>query len=466
VGVVVSLGGQTPLKLASALPADLVLGTSPASIDAAEDRERWNALCARLGIPQPAGGTATSVDEALAVVGRVGYPALLRPSYVLGGRAMEIVYDEDGLRRAMGELASFGSLGREGGLSASRPVLIDRFLEDATEVDVDAIRDAAGDVVIGAVMEHVEEAGVHSGDSACSIPPHSLSGGTVAVIEDHTRRIADALDVRGLINVQYAVRGGQVFVIEANPRASRTVPFVAKATGVPLVKVAARVMVGATLAELRAEGLLRDPTAGGHVAVKEAVLPFNRFPDADTVLGPEMRSTGEVMGLDDTFGLAFGKAQVAAGERLPEAGTVFLSLADRDKAAGLRAAARLVEQGFDIAATVGTADHFERNGVPVAQRVAKVAAADEITARADDEVGLPTALDLISAGTVRLVVNSPRGRGARADGAYIRRAANVHRIPCLTTAAAAVAAAESAVDRSQHDVRVRPLQEIHGGGRA
>jgi carbamoyl-phosphate synthase large subunit len=466
VGVVVALGGQTPLKLASALPADLVLGTSPASIDAAEDRERWNALCARLEIPQPAGGTATSVDEALAVVGRVGYPALLRPSYVLGGRAMEIVYDEDGLRRAMAELASFGSLGREGGLSASRPVLIDRFLEDATEVDVDAIRDATGDVVIGAVMEHVEEAGVHSGDSACSIPPHSLAPETVALLEDHTRRLADALDVRGLINVQYAVKGGHVFVIEANPRASRTVPFVAKATGVPLVKVAARVMVGATLAELRAEGLLRRPVAGGHVAVKEAVLPFNRFPDADTVLGPEMRSTGEVMGLDDTFGLAFGKAQVAAGERLPEGGTVFLSLADRDKAAGLKAAARLVEQGFDIAATVGTADHLERNGVPVAQRVAKVAAADEIAARADEEAGLPTALDLISAGRIRLVVNSPRGRGARADGAYIRRAANVHRIPCLTTAAAAVAAAESTVDRSQHDVRVRSLQEIHGRGRA
>jgi carbamoyl-phosphate synthase large subunit len=465
VGVVVALGGQTPLKLASALPEGLVLGTPPASIDAAEDRERWNALCARLEIPQPAGGTATSVDEALTVVERIGYPALLRPSYVLGGRAMEIVYDEDGLRRAMAELASFGSLGREGGLSASRPVLIDRFLEDATEVDVDAIRDAAGDVVIGAVMEHVEEAGVHSGDSACSIPPHSLSPDTVLVIEDYTRRLADALDVKGLINVQYAVKSGprHVFVIEANPRASRTVPFVAKATGVPLVKVAARVMVGATLAELRAEGLLRDPVGDSHVAVKEAVLPFNRFPDADTVLGPEMRSTGEVMGLDRTFGLAFGKAQVAAGERLPESGMVFLSLADRDKAAGLRAAARLVEQGFDIAATVGTADHLERNGVPVAQRVAKVAAASEIVTHSDEEAGLPTALDLISAGKVQLVVNSPRGRGARADGAYIRRAANVHRIPCLTTAAAAVAAAESTVDRSRHDVRVRTLQEIHRG---
>jgi carbamoyl-phosphate synthase large subunit len=463
VGVVVSLGGQTPLKLAASLPEGLVLGTSPASIDLAEDRELWNALCARLEIPQPAGGTATTLAEAEAIVGRIGYPALLRPSYVLGGRAMEIVYDGEGLRRAMAELASYGSLGREGGLSASRPVLIDRFLEDATEVDVDAIRDHSGEVVIGGVMEHVEEAGVHSGDSACSLPPNSLSPGTVAVIEDYSRRLAEALDVRGLLNVQYAVKQGQVFVIEANPRASRTVPFVAKATGVPLVKVAARVMVGATLAELRAEGLLRPPVDGGHIAVKEAVMPFNRFPDVDTVLGPEMRSTGEVMGIDRTFGLAFGKAQIAAGDRLPDGGMVFLSLADRDKAAGLRAAARFVELGFAIAATHGTAEHLERNGVPVAQRVAKVASAEDPDAGAGDPPadGLPTALDLISAGRVSLVVNSPRGRGARADGAYIRRAANVHRIPCLTTASAAVAAAESTLDRSRHDLRVRTLQEHH-----
>jgi carbamoyl-phosphate synthase large subunit len=462
VGVVVALGGQTPLKLAGSLPEGLVLGTSPASIDAAEDRELWNALCARLEIPQPAGGTATTVDDALAIVERIGYPALLRPSYVLGGRAMEIVYDEDGLRRAMAELASFGSLGIEGGLSASRPVLIDRFLEDATEVDVDAIRDHTGEVVIGGVMEHVEEAGVHSGDSACSIPPYSLGADTVAVIEDYTRRLADALDVRGLINVQYAVKQGQVFVIEANPRASRTVPFVAKATGVPLVKVAARVMVGATLAELRAEGLLRPPIEGGHIAVKEAVLPFNRFPDADTVLGPEMRSTGEVMGIDRTFGLAFGKAQVSVGDRLPDGGLVFLSLADRDKAAGLRAATQFVDLGFAIAATHGTADHLERNGVPVTQRVAKVTAAgEEPDPHEAGSHGLPTALDLIGAGKVALVVNSPRGRGARADGAYIRRAANVHRIPCLTTAAAAIAAAESTVDRAQHHLRVRTLQEYH-----
>ncbi|NDH87323.1 MAG: carbamoyl-phosphate synthase large subunit, partial [Actinobacteria bacterium] len=251
-GVIVSLGGQTPLKLADRLPEALVLGTSPASIDLAEDREQWNAMCARLEIPQPAGGTAVDIDQALEITAKIGYPALVRPSYVLGGRAMEIVYDDDHLRRAMAELAGFGSLGKEGGLSAERPVLVDRFLEDATEVDVDALRDHTGDSVIGAVMEHVEEAGVHSGDSACSIPPTSLSAETIAVIEDYTLRIAEALDVKGLINVQYAVKGNQVFVIEANPRASRTVPFVAKATGVPLAKVASRIMVGATLAELRA----------------------------------------------------------------------------------------------------------------------------------------------------------------------------------------------------------------------
>jgi carbamoyl-phosphate synthase large subunit len=456
-GVVVALGGQTPLKLASSLPPELVLGTSPASIDAAEDRERWNALCARLEIPQPAGGTATSVDQALAIVRRIGYPALLRPSYVLGGRAMEIVYDDDGLRAAMAELANFGSLGKEGGLSASRPVLVDRFLEDATEVDIDALRDHTGEVVIGGVMEHVEEAGVHSGDSACSLPPNSLDARTVGVLEDYTRRLADALDVRGLINVQYAVKQGQVFVIEANPRASRTVPFVAKATGVPLVKVAARVMTGATLASLREEGLLRDPVQTGQIAVKEAVLPFDRFPDVDSVLGPEMRSTGEVMGIDRTFGLAFGKSQVAAGDRLPESGMVFLSLADRDKDAGVRAAAQFVELGFEIAATAGTAAHLEGAGVPVAQQVAKIGSNGE-----SDTAGLPTALDLIGAGKVQLVVNSPRGRGARADGAYIRSAAGAARIPCLTTAAAALAAAESTLDRTQHRLRVRTLQEHQG----
>ena len=453
VGVIVALGGQTPLKLAGLLPPDLVLGTSPESIDLAEDRERWNALCARLEIPQPAGGTAVTVDAALAIVGRVGYPALVRPSYVLGGRAMEIVYDEDGLRRAMAAMAGFGSLGREGGLSASRPVLVDRFLEDAIEVDVDAVRDATGEVVIGGVMEHVEEAGVHSGDSACVIPPPTLPHSVVEVIEGYTRDIAAALDVRGPLNVQYAVKQNQVFVIEANPRASRTVPFVAKATGVPLAKVAARVMAGATLMELRAEGVLREPVNGGHVSVKEAVLPFSRFPDVDTVLGPEMRSTGEVMGIDTTFGLAFAKSQIAAGDRLPESGSVFFSLADRDKEGGLAAAARFFELGFTLAATGGTAAFLEERGVPVETVVGKLG----------DGSNGPTAVDLIASGKVQLVVNTPRGRGPRADGAYIRTAANVHKVPCLTTVAAARAAAAGIADWGRHRLSVRSLQEFLEG---
>jgi len=455
-GVIVSLGGQTPLKLAGRIPPELVLGTPPAAIDEAEDRERWNALCHRLGIPQPDGGTAADLETALSITSRIGYPALVRPSYVLGGRAMEIVYDGEGLGRAMAELAGFGSLGREGGLSAERPVLIDRFLEDAIEVDVDALRDATGEVLIGAVMEHVEEAGVHSGDSACVIPPPTLSAATVEVIENHTRAIAEALGVRGLLNVQFAVQQGSVYVIEANPRASRTVPFVAKATGVPLAKVAARVMVGATLAELRAEGVLKPPAPGAHVSVKEAVLPFNRFPDVDTLLGPEMRSTGEVMGIDATFGLAFAKSQTAAGDRLPEHGMVFLSLADRDKAGGLMAARRFVDMGFALAATEGTAQYLRDNGVPVAEVVDKVGEPSHGHRR--------TAVDLIGNGEIDLVVNTPRGRGPRADGGYIRLAAGVHNVPCLTTAAAALAAAGGIADWARHGLSVRSLQEYHEEG--
>ncbi|CAN5152050.1 carbamoyl-phosphate synthase large subunit [soil metagenome] len=456
-GVIVSLGGQTPLKLAGLIPPELVLGTSPDSIDLAEDRERWSGLCEHLGIPQPAGGVASSLEGALEVVERIGYPALVRPSYVLGGRAMSIVYDHDGLAAAMAELATFGApggarpgtLGREGGLSTERPVLIDRFLEDAVEVDVDAVRDAGGEVLIGAVMEHVEEAGVHSGDSACAIPPPTLAPSVVETIEGHTRAIADALDVRGLLNVQYAVQQGEVFVIEANPRASRTVPFVSKATGVLLAKVAARVMLGATLSGLRKEGLLAAPVTGGHVAVKEAVLPFNRFPEVDTLLGPEMRSTGEVMGIDRTFGLAFAKSQIAAGDRLPESGSVFLSLADRDKANGVVAARRFAELGFTIAATAGTASYLETEGVGVATVVDKVG---------EDGAG-ETAVELLAGGKVALVVNTPRGRGPRADGDYIRTAAAAHRVPCLTTVAAALAAAEGMRDWAANPFSVRSLQE-------
>ena len=455
VGIVVSLGGQTPLKLSGSLPPALVAGTSSDSIDSAEDRERWNALCARLEIPQPAGGTAADFATAAEITSRVGYPVLVRPSYVLGGRAMEIVYDDEGLERAMAELAGFGSLGKEGGLSAERPVLVDRFLEDATEVDVDSIRDHTGDFIIGGIMEHVEEAGVHSGDSACVIPPYSLSAETIQVLTDYSRRIADELGVIGLLNVQYAVKSGQVFVIEANPRASRTVPFVAKATGVPLAKVAARVMMGASLTQLRAEGLLTQPVQGDHVAVKEAVLPFSRFPEADALLGPEMRSTGEVMGIDLTFGLAFAKSQLAAGTKLPSEGTVFLSLADRDKEVGVKAAEKFRQLGFTIAATSGTAALLRQRNIEVETVVAKIGEPDG-----------QDAVDLIESGDVVLVVNSPRGRGPRADGAHIRAAAGRHNIPLLTTAAAAFAAVGGMADRAEHSLEVRPLQQYHQGVKA
>ena len=450
-GVIVSLGGQTPLKLAGSLPPELVLGTSPAAIDAAEDRERWNELCARLDIPQPAGGTAATLDEALAITGRIGFPVLVRPSYVLGGRAMQIVYEADELAAAMEELTVFGSLGREGGLSAERPVLVDRFLEDATEVDVDALRDAEGGFMIGGIMEHVEEAGVHSGDSACVLPPVTLSPETLDVLEAYTRAIADALDVRGLVNVQYAVKAGQVFVIEANPRASRTVPFVAKARGVPLAKLAAWIMAGrdpGRAASRRASG---GAGLNGHVAVKEAVLPFSRFPESDAVLGPEMRSTGEVMGVDVTFGLAFAKSQLAAGTRLPAKGTVFMSLADRDKVMGVAAARHFAELGLEIIATAGTAASLEAHGVPVRQVVSKL-----------EEEG-PNAVELIASGQIDLVINSPRGRGPGADGAHIRRAATRYRVPLLTTGAAGQAAAAGMAEWARHRLAVRTLQELHAG---
>jgi carbamoyl-phosphate synthase large subunit len=448
-GVIVSLGGQTPLKLADRLGEDLILGTSPASIDAAEDRERWSSLCARLEIPQPAGGTVLNLEEARQQVSRIGFPVLVRPSYVLGGRAMEIVYDDADLTRAMAAMAAAGSLGREGGLSAERPVLIDRFLEDATEVDVDAVRDRTGEVLIGGIMEHIEEAGVHSGDSACVLPPHTLSTETQAVLEDYTRAIATELGVEGLVNVQYAVKHGQVFVIEANPRASRTVPFVAKATGRPLAKVAARVMLGATLAELRDEGLLAAEPSTGHWSVKEAVLPFNRFPESDALLGPEMRSTGEVMGVDVTPGLAFVKAQLAAGSRLPDDGTIFVSLADRDKVAGLEVARLFAELGFDFAATAGTAAMLREAGLPVAIEVSRVG-----------EEGV-NAVDLIRDGRVGLVVNTPRGGGPRADGAHIRMAAARHGVSLLTTVAAARAAARGLADWRTHRLEVRTVQSLH-----
>jgi carbamoyl-phosphate synthase large subunit len=368
---------------------------------------------------------------------------------------MEIVYDDDGIRRVMHTMTT-GVLAREGGVTAERPVLVDRFLEDATEVDVDAVRDSSGEILIGGIMEHVEEAGVHSGDSACALPPQSLSHDVLAALELHTRALAESLEVCGLINVQFAVKDGQVFVLEANPRASRTVPFVAKATGVPLAMVASRVMVGQTLEQLRAEGFLPANVIGhvptlDHVSVKEAVLPFDRFPGVDTLLGPEMRSTGEVMGVDITFGLAFAKSQMAAGTRLPDSGTVFLSLADRDKPAGLEVAKAFAALGFSIAATLGTAGYFRSEGVPV----------DTLVAKVGEEGVASDAVDLIAQGKVQLVVNTPRGLGPRADGQHIRMASVTYHVPCLTTLAAARAAAAGMADARVHPLVVRPLQELH-----
>ena len=452
--VIVSLGGQTPLKLAGGISPDLIAGTSPRSIDLAEDREKWNSLCSSLNIPQPPGGTALDLNQAKAIVDKVGFPVLVRPSYVLGGRAMQIVHDHAHLERAMAELIGNGSLGREGGLSAERPVLIDRFLEDAKEVDVDAVRDVSGEVLIGGVMEHVEEAGIHSGDSACAIPPQTLNSWVIEVIEAYTRSIAQALDVCGLINVQFAVAGTTVYVIEANPRASRTVPFVAKATGVPLAKVATRVMLGSTLAELREEGILRPSILDSDssiVAVKEAVLPFNRFPEVDPALGPEMRSTGEVMGIDSSFGRAFYKAELASGTVLPTEGTVFLSLADPDKPAGIVLAHRLKSLGFAIAATTGTAEYLAGFGTPVDRIVGKVS-----------EKAPTTAVDLIASGGIAFVINTPQGRGGRTDGEAIRKAANVHRVSSVTTVEAALAAVQGMAESAIDPGTVKSLQEHHG----
>jgi len=453
--VIVSLGGQTPLKLANLIPSELIAGTHPSSIDLAEDREKWSALCTSLGIAQPPGGTALTYEEALVIAKQVGYPVLVRPSYVLGGRAMQIVHDDAHLQRAMQEIAAAGSLGREGGLSFERPVLIDRFLDDATEIDVDAIRDSVGEVLIGGVMEHVEEAGVHSGDSACAIPPPTLEPWVIEAVESYTRVIAQALGVIGLINVQFAVAGNAVYVIEANPRASRTVPFVAKATGVSLAKVASRVMLGASLSELRTEGVLRAPVNNGHVSVKEAVLPFNRFPEVDTALGPEMRSTGEVMGIDSTFGRAFIKAETAAGTRLPVTGMVFLSLNDKDKPSGLVVAKRLRQLNLGIVATSGTAQYLERFGYPVDRVVGKVSEQNNTSAIRDD------AVDLISRGEIAFVINTPRGRGAHSDGEAIRKAANIWHVSSVTTINAALAAVQGLAEQQEHPLEVRSLQEYH-----
>src|SRR5256885_2196173 len=435
-GVVVQLGGQTPLRLTKPLEAAgvTILGTPPDSIDVAEDRERFEALARRLGITQPPNGTARSVEEAVQAAQRIGYPVLVRPSYVLGGRAMEIVYDDASLR------AYFERAAR---VAPEHPVLIDRFLEDAFEGDVDAIADGHR-VVIGGVMQHIEDAGVHSGDSACVLPPYLIGDRQVEEMRRHTKAFAEALGVIGLINVQYAIKDGVVYVLEVNPRASRTVPFVSKATGVPLAKLAAAVMVGRTLDEL---GLPDDLPLPG-VAVKEAVFPFTKLPGVDTILGPEMRSTGEVMGFADSFGMAFAKAQIAADGSLPLEGAILVTVNDSDKATVVPIVRRFHELGFRIVATEGTARYLRARGVP-AERVAKV------------HEGRPNAIDLIVTGEAQLLINTPLGKFTQADDYAIRRAALMHRVPYTTTMSAASAACDAIIALRSRTGSVRSLQEWH-----
>jgi len=458
VGVVVSFGGQTPLKLASSLDPKIVLGTTPDAIDRAEDRERWSLLCRDYDIPQPPGATVSNIQSALGVVAEIGYPVLIRPSYVLGGRAMEVVYSDSQLRDAFSRL---GALGVEGHATSTRPILVDRFLEGAIEVDVDAVRDASGGFLVGGVMEHIEEAGIHSGDSACVIPPFTLSSAVIDTLHDLTHRLADALEVVGLLNVQFAVQGEEVYVIEANPRASRTVPFVAKATGLALAKIAARLAVGATLEQLRVEGLVTDWKPIGYFAVKEAVLPFARFPDADTLLGPEMRSTGEVMGIDVSVARAFAKSQISAGTDLPLSGTIFLSLADRDKVEGVRLAQEFVQLGFSIVATEGTAEACRGAGVVIDQVVGKVSDEHGLGLGASRDASLTDAVQLIQGGALGMVINTPRGSGPRKDGYRIRTAALRSRVPCITTMEAARAVVGAIMALRERTLDVKSIQEYH-----
>jgi carbamoyl-phosphate synthase large subunit len=434
-GVVVQFGGQTPLKLASGLEAAgvKILGTSIDAIDLAEDRSRFGALLDRLGYSAPPYATATSAEEALAAAPGVGFPLLVRPSYVLGGRAMEIVYDVDGLRDYLERV----------GTEAGTAIYLDRFLEDSIEVDVDALCD--GETVwIAGIMQHVEEAGIHSGDSACVLPPHTLGGEMLDRIREQTTGIAKALGVVGLLNVQFAIRGDRLFVIEANPRASRTVPFVSKAIGQPLAKLACRILLGEKIADLGLPATPRCP----HVCVKEAVLPFSRFAGADSLLGPEMRSTGEVMGIAADFPTAFAKAQAAAGAKLPNQGTVFLTVADGDKPAAIGIASILQDVGFEIIATRGTAQSLRRMGISATQ-INKL------------NEGPNNVVDWIERGAVDLVINTPTGTRARSDGYEIRSAAVKRGIPCITTMSGGLAAARAIIAAQRGEPEVVSLQELH-----
>ncbi len=434
-GVILQFGGQTPLNISADLEANgaPLLGTSPRSIDLAEDRKHFKELLHELGLKQAPNGTAVSYEEALALAEGIGYPVLVRPSYVLGGRAMEIVYDAEELEHFMRQAVE---------ASPERPILVDKFLEDAIEVDVDAISDGKL-TVIGAIMEHIEEAGVHSGDSACVIPPQTLSQEVQHEIARQTRALSEALEVVGLMNVQYAVQAGEVYVLEVNPRASRTIPFVSKATGVSLANLATRVMLGDSLEELG----LTEEVEIGHVAVKEAVFPFARFPGIDTQLGPEMKSTGEVMGLADDFGMAFAKSQIAAGQNLPTEGRVFFSLRERDKTPAAADAARtFAEMGFDLVATEGTSAFLRDNGIEC-ERINKV------------REGRPHVVDAIINGEIALVINTPSGKHPRQDEIAIRSTSWARRVPIITTIQGAVAAVQAVRELKRTDMTVKTLQE-------
>jgi carbamoyl-phosphate synthase large subunit len=442
IGMIVQFGGQTPLNLSLPLKKAGVpiIGTSPESIDLAEDRKRFGKLIEELKIPQPQGAMATSVEEAVAGANRVGYPVLVRPSYVLGGRAMVIAYDNEAVVRYMTTAIEF---------SQERPVLIDHFLEDATEVDVDALCDG-DDVVIAGIMQHIEEAGIHSGDSSCVLPAVDIAPEILQTIREYTRKLAMSLSVRGLVNIQFAIQRGTVFVIEVNPRASRTVPYVSKATGIPLAKIASRIMVGRKLKELLPEQVAsgKDLETGSHYFVKSPVFPWGKFPGVDTVLGPEMKSTGEVMGVADNFGEAFAKAQIAAGQVLPLKGTIFLSVNDRDKEGVVSLARQFVEMGFHLVATHGTAMLLEEAGLQP-ERVYKV------------KEGRPNVVDLIKGDRIQLIVNTPSGQDTFFDEKAIRRAAVLARIPTITTLAAAKAAAEGISSLQRGTLSVVALQTLH-----
>lgn len=435
-GVLVQFGGQTPLNIAKELEESgaRILGTSVDSIDIAEDRKRFSKLMEELGIPQPNSGVAFSLEEAKAVAEKIGYPVLIRPSYVLGGRAMKIVYDEEMLEEHISEAIE---------VSPEKPVLIDKFLEDAVEVEVDALCDGE-EVFIGGIMEHIEEAGVHSGDSACVLPPISLSNRVIETIVDYTRRMALALKVVGLINIQYAVKDGKVYVLEANPRASRTVPFVSKATGIPLAKIAAKLMTGRKLKEFN----LKERLKPRHISVKEAVFPFIKLPGVDPVLGPEMKSTGEVMGIDYDFGLAYYKAELAAGMKLPTSGNILISVKDKDKAKIVEVARELAILGFKIYATDGTAKVLRANGINVetAQKISQ---------------GRPHVIDLIINGQIDLIINTPSGKRGKTEGYMIRRTAVERNIPYITTVPGAIAAVKAIKAIREGRLDVRSLQEYH-----